>query len=270
MTSVLYDVPGPRARRRTLIGTVVGGALLLGLLALVLTTLAGQGMFDAERWQIFSDPAVWQTLLTGLGATLKVAAVGALLASLLGIGVTALRGSPSRWLRAPTRVYIELFRGLPVLLLMFFPIVLFRELTPFHGAVIGLTLYNSAVIAEILRSGIATLPRGQREAGLAIGLSEIRTMLLIELPQAIRIMLPSLISQLVVLLKDSSLAYIITYPELLRSILRLRDYFGGDYLFPLFVVGAGIYIAVNFAFSTLATWLSARSSKRTPKAPAGR
>lgn len=267
MSSVLFDAPGPRARRRHLIGSVLGGLALLAAIVWVVMTLADQGIFEAERWEIFEDPDVWETLGEGLWATLRVAALGALLAVVLGAVLTALRLSGTRLLAWPARVFIELFRGLPVLLLMFFPLVIWTDLSAYAGAVIGLTLYNGAVIAEILRSGVRALPGGQKEAGLAIGLTPLATLRTIELPQAVRIMLPTLVSQLVVLLKDTSLAYIVAYPELLRTVQQLANFYGNAYLFPIFFVAAGIYIAVNLTFSQTAAYLARRGNRKAAAAP---
>lgn len=271
MSSVLYDEPGPRTRRRILIGTMAGALLLLGLIALVLWRLYANNLFEPTRWQPLKYTALWEALLRGLWATLRVAIVAAVLAVLLGAVLTALRLSPTRLLAWPARVFIELFRGLPVLLLMFFPLVIWTDLTPFMGAVIGLTLYNGSIIAEILRSGVRTLPSGQREAGLAVGLTPVAALRLIEFPQAVRIMLPTLVSQLVVLLKDTSLAYIITYEELLATVKNMKNYYATDYgsevVFPIFFVAAAIYIAINMTFSQTASWMARRGSKKAKADP---
>lgn len=263
MTTALYDAPGPRTRRRILIGSLIGGALIVAGLAWILLTFARQGLFDADRWDIFSDTVVWEFLGQGLLNTLRAAAVAAVIACLVAAVVAALRLSSSRILRAVGRVYVEIFRGLPVLLLIFFPTVLWTSVTPFMAAVIGLAVYNSAIIAEILRSGVNTLPRGQREAGLAIGMTPLSTLRLIELPQAVRIMMPSLVSQIVVLLKDTSLAFIVTYPELLRTMNNLRDYYGSRYIFSVFFVGAAMYITVNAILSITANRLAKRDNTKT-------
>lgn len=267
MSSVLYDAPGPRARRRQLIGSIIGGLAVLALIGWAVKKLADQGIFDYERWEIFEDPELWETLIEGLWATLKVALVGGVLALLLGAVLTALRLSGTRWLAWPARVWIELFRGLPVLLLMLFPLVIWTDLTAYMGAVIGLTLYNGAVIAEILRAGVRALPGGQKEAGLALGLTPMATLRRIELPQAVRIMLPSLVSQLVVLLKDSSLAYIIAYPELLRTVQQMANFYGNFYLFPIFFVAAGMYVTVNLIFSQTAAYMVRRGNRKAASAP---
>jgi glutamate transport system permease protein len=269
MSTVLYDTPGPIARRRTLIGGLIGGAVLLGLVALAMSQLASRGIFEAERWSIYYDPPrdqkasdVWKFLLIdGLGATLQAAVLAAVMAVILGVLLAMWRLADNPIVRYPGVVVVELFRGLPVALMMLFGLVGLR-LTIFQAVVFGLVVYNMAIIAEILRAGIVSLPKGQAEAAYAIGLSRTQTLLTILLPQAIRRMLPSLVSQLVVLLKDSSLGFIIGYAELLRSVQNLRDYFGGNYMFSLFFVGAGIYIALNFTLSRLAVWLERRGSAK--------
>lgn len=270
MSSVLFDAPGPRSRRRHRIASVIGVLALLGVGVWVFLRLQKNGALEPETWEVLTYSGAWRALGRGLLATLKAAALAAVLAVLIGALMTALRLSPIPWLSWPAKVYIELFRGLPVLLLMFFPIAMFTSMTYFTGVVIGLALYNSAIIAEILRSGVAALPGGQREAGLAIGLTSSATLRLVEFPQAVRIMLPSLVSQVVVLLKDTSLGYVITYEELLQSIRNLKNYyatfFGSDVVFPIFFTGAAIYILVNMTISQIASWLARRGNKKAASA----
>jgi glutamate transport system permease protein len=134
--------------------------------------------------------------------------------------------------------------------------------SPFIAVVAGLVLYNAAIFAEIIRAGIQSLPKGQREAGLAIGLTSFQSRLTVELPQAIRRMLPSLVAQLVVLLKDTSLGYIVAYGELLRAVQVMADFLGPQFLFPVFFVAAAIYIAINLAVSRLAIWIERHGSKK--------
>jgi glutamate transport system permease protein len=156
-------------------------------------------------------------------------------------------------------VLIEFLRGMPVLLMMFFGL-LALGLSAFGAVVFGLVLYNAAVVAEILRAGLAALPRGQLEAGTAIGLTRWQTLRIIQFPQVVRLMLPSLISQFVVLLKDSSLGLIVGYPELLRTMQLNYSFFGNRYRFPLFVVVLIIYLAVNISLSRLAVAVERRTS----------
>ncbi|RDV09629.1 MULTISPECIES: amino acid ABC transporter permease [unclassified Arthrobacter] len=261
MSSVLYDVPGPKARRISLIGSIVGSVLILGLLAWIVMTLAQQGIFEGRRWQIFTRADVWMLLANGLSATLSAAALAAVIAFPLGLLLCLLRISDAAIIRIPTRVVLEFLRGMPVVLMMLFVLLGFGT-SPFIAVVTGLVLYNSAVFAEIIRAGIQSLPRGQREAGLAIGLTSFKSRMLIELPQAIRRMMPSLVAQMVVLLKDTSLGYIVAYGELLRAVQVMADFLGTQFLFPIFFVAAAIYIAINILVSRLAVWIERRGSKK--------
>ncbi|WP_457974228.1 amino acid ABC transporter permease [Arthrobacter sp. D1-17] len=261
MTSVLYDVPGPKARRISLIGSIIGVILIGGLLALALYTLGQQGIFEARRWAIFGQADVWSLIFDGIGATLGAAAIAAVIAFPLGLLLCLMRISDIALIRIPTRIVLEFFRGMPVVLMMLFVLLVFAT-SPFIAVVAGLVLYNAAIFAEIIRAGIQSLPKGQREAGLAIGLTSFQSRLSVELPQAIRRMLPSLVAQLVVLLKDTSLGYIVAYGELLRAVQVMADFLGPQFLFPVFFVAAAIYIAINLAVSRLAIWIERHGSKK--------
>jgi glutamate transport system permease protein len=261
MSSVLYDVPGPKARRVSLIGSIIGVIVIAGLLWWSISILAQQGIFEPERWAVFQIPDVWVLIGNGIGATLTAAAVAAVIAFPLGLVLCLMRISDVAWIRIPTRIVLEFLRGMPVVLMMFFVLLVFAT-GSFVAVVAGLVLYNSAIFAEIIRAGIQSLPKGQREAGLAIGLTSFASRRSIELPQAIRRMLPSLVAQLVVLLKDTSLGYIVSYEELLRKVQIMADFLGPDYLFPVFFVAAAIYIAINFSVSRLAIWIEKRGSKK--------
>jgi glutamate transport system permease protein len=262
MTSVLYDVPGPKARRISLIGSIIGTVIILGLLAFIIMTLAQQGIFEGRRWAIFTRADVWTLLGNGIGATLSAAAVAAVIAFPLGLMLCLLRISLVAWIRIPTRVVLEFLRGMPVVLLTLLVLLVFRT-SSFIAVIAGLVLYNAAIFAEIIRAGIQSLPKGQREAGLTIGLTSFQSRMLIELPQAIRRMMPSLVAQLVVLLKDTSLGYIVAYGELLRAVQVMADFLGNAFLFPIFFVAAAIYIAINITVSRIAVWIERRGSNKT-------
>jgi glutamate transport system permease protein len=230
MSTVLYDIPGPKARRRSLIGSILGGLAVAGLIVAALFQLAKRDQLDIERWRVLWDPPkgataanVWTSLLVeGLGATLRAAAVAAVLALALGLVLAVLRMANPILIRLPALAVIELFRGIPVVLLMFFGVIALG-LPIFQGVVFGLVVYNMAVFGEILRAGIVSLPKGQREAAEAIGLSQPQTLFLILLPQAVRRMMPTLISQVVVLLKDTSLGFIVAYAECCAPSRRTRS-----------------------------------------------
>jgi glutamate transport system permease protein len=278
--SVLYDAPGPKARRRSLIGSIVGIILIAALFWWVIATLAAPrvsangaetpGMFDPSRWDVLANPLVWERFAGGVGATLLMAGAAAVLAIVIGIGFSFARTATTRWIRIPAAITLEFFRGMPVLLMIFFVFLVFST-GAYWAGVIGLGVYNGAIIGEALRAGILSLPRGQREAGLVIGLSTTKTRMIIEFPQAFRQMLPIILAQMVVLLKDTSLAYVVAYDELSRTIQNMQKALGNNYVFTLFIVGLVIYLALNLSLSWIARAVAKRSGPKagtlTPAAP---
>jgi len=272
--NVLYDAPGPKARRLSFIFSIVSAVVIGGGFIFLIwklgqprTTVNGAtltGLWDPSRWDIFLDSAVWQGLIVRglIMGTLRAAALAAVLALLIGVVLCFARSAPWRWVRGVSAVVLEFFRGMPVLLMMLF-ILLALGTNGYTAVVAALAIYNGAIIGEALRAGINALPKGQREAGLSLGLTPFSTRILIEFPQAFRQMLPIIVAQLVVLLKDTSLAYVVAYPEILRISYQLKDYFGSTtYSFSIFLVVLAIYLAVNFSLSALARWIAKRSGPR--------
>ncbi len=265
-TNVLFDAPGPKALVRHRIIAVVGVLLLLGLLYLVIRGLANpaNNQLTAEKWLPFLEWSSWKNyLIPGLIGTLQAAAISVVLAVVAGVLLGMGRLSQLAPVRIVCGVFVEFFRSVPVLIMMFFAyyfglftLGISGTALPLFGAVVGLTFYNACVIAELVRSGVHSLPRGQREAGYAIGLTSTQTLSVILLPQAITAMLPSIVSQLVVILKDSALAYNIAYLELLRQGQNLAVYKGN--LIPTLIVLAAIYIVINWALTRLARALESR------------
>ena len=274
-TSVLFDAPGPKARTRYRIIAVVGSLGILALLFLLVRALAAKGQFTADKWAPFIDPVTWTSyLLPGLRATLVAAFFSIILAIIGGILLGMGRLSQLKPVRMACGAFVEFFRAVPVLMMMLFAYYLFLfgfqisgEALPLLGVVAGLTFYNSSVIAELIRSGVGSLPKGQREAGLAIGLTPFATLRLVLLPQAITLMLPSIVSQLVVVLKDSALGFLILYPELVRSGQTLASLQGN--LIPTFIVIAAMFIIINYLLTRLAHYLERRlqARRRGPKQP---
>lgn len=284
-TSVLYDAPGPKARRTSRIISVVGVVLVLALVAYVAYLLARPrisangaetpGVFDASRWDILQDLALWRAIGRGWLGTVQAAALASVLAVVIGVLFSFLRTARSALVRVPTTIVLEFFRGMPVLLMMLFILLVFST-GAFWAVVTALAIYNGALIGEALRAGIASLPKGQREAGLAIGLTPIRTRFAIEFPQAFRQMLPIILAQLVVLLKDTSLGYIVGYLELTRvGLNQLGSYYGSRYTFTLFAVVLVVYLATNLLLSWVVRVVDRRTGRRavvakrpgTPKDP---
>ena len=265
--SVLFDTPGPRTRRRSRIASVIVVVLIAAGLAWVVYTLAQPrdssgitlpGYFDASRWDIFVLAELWVRIGGGLLATLQAAAVAAAMALVIWVLFAMLRTSVHAAVRIPATIVLEFFRGMPVLLMMLF-ILLVASTGAFWAVVLALGIYNGAIIGESLRAGLAALPRGQREAGLSLGLTRLQTKTFIEFPQAFRQMLPVIIAQLVVLLKDTSLGYIVGYNELIRTTMNnLGSSVGNRYLFSLFLVTLVIYLAVNLSLSAVARRVARR------------
>jgi glutamate transport system permease protein len=264
--AVLYDVAGPRSRRRILAGSVVGLLVIAAILGLAVARLAAKGAFEADLWQVLTQNDVQRLLGRGLAATLRAALLAMALSMLVGALLAVGRLSRRSWLAGLAGGWVELFRGLPLLLMILFVFLglpaLGVTVSTFWALVAGLTLYNSAVLGEIFRAGILSLPRGQTEAAYAIGLRRGQTLRIILLPQAIRRMLPALVSQLVTLLKDTSLGFVIGYSELLRNGRTAVEFLGGRYSIPIYTAIAVIYIAVNGSLSLLAGWLDRRTRRR--------
>ena len=262
--TVLYDAPGPKGKRRNLIYTIITVVLSAAVLYWVLSTLGERGQLDSALWAPFLNSQTWTTyLLPGLRGTILSAAASIVLAIVFGIIFGLGRLSENVFVRGLCGVVVEFFRAIPVLLLMIFAYQLFAiyDLVPskqlaFSAVVFALTLYNGSVVAEILRSGIKSLPKGQTEAARALGLSHGQTMRTILLPQAVAAMLPALIAQMVIALKDSALGYQIGYVEVVRSGIQSASY-NRNYLASLIVV-AIIMIIINWGLGLLAERIEAQ------------
>ena len=268
--AVLYDAAGPRGRRRILAGSVVGLLAVAAIAAVALGRMAAKGAFDAELWKLLTQANVQRLLARGLAATLRAALLAMALSMAVGALLAVGRLSHRAWVARPAGAWVELFRGLPLLLLILFVFLglpaVGVTVSTFWALVLGLTLYNGAVLGEIFRAGILSLPRGQTEAAYAIGLRRGQALRLVLLPQAVRLMLPALVSQLVTLLKDTSLGFVIGYAELLRSGRNAVEFLGGRYSIPIYTAIAVVYIAVNGSLSFLARWLDRRARRRYGRA----
>ncbi len=267
-STVLFDLPGPRARRRQLIGTVAGGLVVAVLVGLALWQLGKNEQLDPNRWAILFDPAagVPQALAEALVNTLQVAAVGMIAATVLGALLAVGRLSDHRWVRVPVTVVIEFFRAVPLLVLIFSCLLFLPTvgvpMTAFRALALGLTLYNMAVLAEIFRAGILSVDRGQWEAARAIGFGHLGQMRHVVLPQALRRMTPALVSQLITLTKDTSLASVIGVNELARRAgIVYNTYFNPV---ETLLVMAGIYFTLCANLSALSRRLEPRDAASQP------
>ncbi|HEY5852930.1 MAG TPA: amino acid ABC transporter permease [Aldersonia sp.] len=268
--TVLYDAPGPRARMRNNVLSLIVALLVVLAGWFVYRALEAKGQLTAAKWDPFLQASSWTTyLIPGIRGTLTAAALSIVLALILGAVLGIGRMSDHRWIRGVCGFIVELFRAIPVLILMIFAYQVFAEYQVFKArylalaaVVTGLTLYNGSVIAEIVRAGIRSLPKGQTEAAQSLGMRKGLMMRTILLPQAVTAMLPALVSQMVVALKDSALGYLIGYVEIVRSGQQLGAFFG-NYL-PSLIVVALIMIVLNSTLTQFATWLERRlrSSRR--------
>lgn len=268
-TSVLYDVPGPKAILRNRILAVLTVVVVAAIVGFLLYRFALSGQFSAQKWGIFTYATIWEQIFGALGKTLAAFGAAAVFSLVLGFVLAIGRLSDHRWVRVPVTAITEIFRAVPVLVMM---MLLYYglpsigiKMSPYWAVVIALVVYNGSVLAEALRAGVESLPRGQKEAGYAIGLRKSGVMRLILLPQAVRAMLPVIVAQLVVTMKDTALGFIITYPELLYLAKQLSSnvQFGRPLLQSAFVIG-GIYIVMCMILSGIAKWLEIRMRK-SPK-----
>jgi len=279
--SVLYDQPGPRAKQRNIFYTVLFLAALAGVVWWVIDLMNDAGQLEWVKWRpFFADGETWTTyLLPGLQATLIAAGLAMVIALPIGAFFGIARMSDHLAVRAPAGVVVEFFRAVPVLLLMVFAneaYALFtdidRDVRPLYAVVTGLVLYNASVLAEVVRAGILALPKGQTEAALAVGMRKGQLMTNVLLPQSVTAMLPALVSQLVVIVKDTALGgAILGYAELLNESNAANSNAGGTSTIAQLATVAIVYIIVNAALTSLANWLERRMrrSKKSTGAVVG-
>jgi glutamate transport system permease protein len=263
-TQVLFDAPGPKGRRRILLLSILSIVVILGVIAAGLRQFAANGELDPNRWVVYLRADYLAFLGRGLLGTVQVTAVAAVVAFPLGLLLALARLSRLGPLRGTATLWIEFFRGMPMLLVVY----AFLLALPAYGVtfprfwmlVIPMILVSSASTAEVFRAGIRAVDTGQHEAAAAIGLGRRHALVHVILPQAVRLVLPSLILALVSLLKDSTLGYVVSYNELqfqgktMVSITR--------YLVQTYVVVSIIYIALNFLLTRIALALDARMKAR--------
>ena len=290
MTNVLFDAPGPKARARQRLFGILGIVIILAFLAFVVYRFNETGQFERKMWAPFVNPNIVRTLGNGLLNTVIAAVFSIILALIFGAIFGAMRLSPIRPIRWIGTIVVEFFRAVPLVLLILFIFLTFSQsmqhffedvgitslfdnlgLGRSQGAlaslILGLTLYNGSVLAEILRAGVNSVSKGQTEAALAVGLSRGQTLRMILAPQAIRTMLPAIVSQSVVALKDTSLGFIIAFEEFVRTgqLIAanpvLRNYI------PMALVLGTVYVAINYSLSKFAQYLSNRQQRRTKLSP---
>ncbi|MGW3077017.1 MULTISPECIES: amino acid ABC transporter permease [unclassified Kitasatospora] len=262
--SVLYDTPGPKARTRNRALGVLSVLAIAGLLWYVFSALNDNGQFDPGLWDAFQYTYVQQQIVDGLLSTLEAFGLAAAFSLTLGALLAAGQLSDHRPVRWVCTAFTQFFRAMPLLILIVGLYYAFFAQQPMWALVLGLTLYNGAVQAEIIRSGVNAVPRGQGEAAYGLGMRKTQVMTSILVPQAVRSMLPSMIGQLVVTLKDTSLGFIITYHELLfvgKALASQPINAAGFPYIPVVLVIGPIYIAMCLLLTALARWIEARGRR---------
>ncbi|WP_055493866.1 amino acid ABC transporter permease [Streptomyces sp. TP-A0356] len=262
-TTALYDIPGPKARQRHRAYSAVSTAALLALVAWVVYLLLRTGQFTYTKWMPFEYKGIQELLLRGLGNTLKAFAMAAVLSLALGGLLATGRLSEHAPVRLLSTLVVEFFRAMPLLVMIFFIFVALK-VQPLPALVAGLTLYNGSVLAEVFRAGVNSVDRGQKEAAYALGMRKTQAMSYVLVPQAVRAMLPAIISQLVVALKDTSLGYLITYEEFLHAGKLIASNLDYDLPFiPVVMVISPLYIGMCMLLS----WCARRASRWEQRSP---
>ena len=211
--------------------------------------------------QNFIDAYSWiniRFLLEGLWITIEVSVISIIISFILGTFLGIIRYANIKYLSAIVGFIIDIIRNLPLLLIIFFTyfglpnIGIKPEIIP--AAIMALSIFESAMVAEIVRSGINSIDYGQTEGALANGLSKWQALRIIVLPQAIKNMMPALVSQFISLVKDTSLATIIVLPELMYHAQIIYGQ-NTNYIIPMFVALAVLYFIVCYSLSLFARYL---------------
>ena len=259
--AALYEAPGPRTKRRIVSATALSMLALAALLTAVLHRFYVTGQLGARYWTLFTRFSTWRFLGQGLAGTLKVALVSSALAFGFGMALMLLRLSAARLTRLLGTVLIELSRGIPTLLFIYFFFLVAPQfglkLPSFWKIALPVSLSAAGVVAEVLRSGVNAVPAGQTEAALSLGMRRAAVFFRIVFPQGLRFMVPSLIAELVIVLKDTTFAYVVSYADLMQNARVLIS--NHDALLSVYLVVAVIYILINYLLNRLSVFAAAHS-----------
>ena len=260
MRDALYEAPGPKTRRRVAVGTAISLVLLALGIAFVIRQFYVNDQLNPKYWSFFTRWTTWRFLLRGFMGTIKVAFTAGIIAMALGLLLMLGRISPNKALSAVCHVVTDLFRSLPSLLLIYFFFLVIPKygirMSAFWMITVPVALAASGVLAEVFRAGVNAVPKGQTEAAMSLGMTHGKITRKIVLPQALKIVIPSLVSQLVVVVKDTTVAYVVSYPDLMQNARVLISNY--DALVSMYFVVAIIYIAINYATNQFSIYLAHR------------
>ncbi|WP_311223065.1 MULTISPECIES: amino acid ABC transporter permease [unclassified Acidovorax] len=256
LEDILFGAPSPQARAVTRAVSVAAAAVLLLLAAAVVFRFHTAGQLDARFWTFFAWPTTWAFLAKGLLGTLASAAMAAVIALILGLVLMLGRQSRPQFVRWPSIAVIEFLRGTPTLLLIYVCFLVLPsvgiKLSTYWMLTLPVAFSTAAVVAEVYRAGVLAVPRGQTDAARSLGMTQAQVFFVVVFPQALRYIVPALVAQLVIVVKDTTFGYVVTYGELMQNArVLIANYHS---LVPVYLVVAALYCLVNYAIS--------RASKR--------
>ncbi|MBP5192648.1 MAG: amino acid ABC transporter permease [Eubacterium sp.] len=259
----LYEAPGPKTRRITAVVTFISLVLLLLLLFITIKRFEENGQLDGKYWSFFLKSTTWIFLGKGLAGTLVASILGGAMAFAGGFLMMLGRIGRFRIIRVISTALIEFTRGVPTLLFIYF----FFLIAPQFGIklpillkiAVPIAISASGVVAETLRGGVNAVPRGQREAALSLGMTESKVFYKIIFPQAMRYVIPALITELVIVVKDSTFAYVVNYPDLMQNAKILISNY--DAMLQVYLVVAVIYILINFVLNKISEKIAERRAQ---------
>ncbi|MBV7419859.1 amino acid ABC transporter permease [Comamonas sp. CMM03] len=258
LEDILFAAPSPRARITTRMASVMAAAMLLALAVAIGYQFHDAGQLDAPFWEFFAWPTTWAFLAKGLLGTLKSSAMAAAIALSFGLVLLLGRLSRLKLVRWPSVAAIEFLRGTPTLLLIYVCFLVLPtlgiKLSTYWMLTLPIGLSTAAVVAEVYRAGVLAVPRGQTDAARSLGMTEAQVFFLIVFPQALRYIVPALVAQLVIVVKDTTFGYVVTYGELMQNAkVLIANYHA---LVPVYLVVALLYCLVNYAISRASKRLS--------------
>ena len=258
---ILYEAPGPKTRKRIAIATVASLVALAVLLVVIIRQFYITGQLDAKYWSIFTRYTTWRFLGRGLAGTIEVALMSSVVTFAGGLVLMLGRISRSRVLRGISTVLIEITRGIPTLLFIYFFFLLAPQfglkLPAFWKITLPVSISAAGVVAEVLRSGVNAVPKGQTEAAVSLGMRSGSVFFKIVFPQGFRYVIPALIAEIVIVLKDTTFAYVVNYADLMQNAKVLISNY--DALLSVYLVAAVIYILINFLLNKLSVAIAKRS-----------
>ena len=256
----LYEAPGPKTRRGIAAGTVVVLLLLAALIYGVIRQFAINGQLDARYWSFFTRYTTWRFIGNGLAGTLTAALTAGVITFFAGLLLMLGRISgvkPLEWL---CTALIEFSRGVPTLLFIYFFFLVVPQfgikLPPLWKIATPVAISAAGVVAEVLRSGVNAVPKGQTEAAVSLGMRKNSVFFKIVFPQALRYVVPALISEVVIVLKDTTFAYVVNYADLMQNAKVLISNY--DALLSVYLVVAIIYILINYILNKISVAVAGR------------